>query len=283
MKRNDGDVNPFLKPRTHLIFLLSSIIALCAVLLIRFSIDSSPGGHSNSMAELPAINEEGEALIAIISGTPIYADHGTSQGAIDIEPPIVLPNFTLHSGQQQVVRLSDFRGRYVLLFFGYTHCPDVCPLTLEGFRRVDDELEEELRDDIAYLFVTLDPERDTPERLSEYLSNFDVPIEALWGNDEEIAEMGQPFGLEWEIIEPGEQTSMKPSGDHQHHLAKHEGDYLINHTSSRFLIDPEGLLIRRFLYHPDPNTSAAWILADLRPILKISDQDRSAVDVLRWQ
>ncbi|MCY4105844.1 MAG: SCO family protein [Chloroflexi bacterium] len=278
MKQED-ESKPFWKQPTNLIFLLSLLIALFAVAILHLSTETSSGNG----AEPSATDAQGGTVIAIVSGTPIHADPGVSRGAIDVEPAIVLPNFRLHSGPQHEVQLSDFRGRYVLLFFGYTHCPDVCPLTLDAFRRIQDALAEELQDDIVFLFVTLDQERDTPERLSEYISALDIPIVALWGNEEEIADMGQSFGLEWDIIGPSETASMPRSGEHQTHMVQHEGDYLIDHTSSRYLIDPAGRLIRRYLYHPDPGTSAAWMLADLLPILQGINQDRSAANAPRWQ
>ena len=255
------------KMQTKILLLLSSAITLIAMVIIFASFNGFPSNNDNSQSEFPSVNEKGAPIVAIVSGTPVYADVTIVNSGINIDPPVVLPDFTLQSNENDAVSLSDFKGKYVLLFFGYTHCPDVCPLTLDGFRRVKSELELNLNDKIVFMFITVDSIRDTPERLSEYLAAFNVPIVALWGTDEELSEIGKPFELEWEVIEPGSDSSMVSSGGHQHDHMLESEEYLINHTSSRFLIDPDGTLIRRYLYNSDPAISASLILADLRPLL----------------
>ena len=253
--------------QTKILFLISLVITITALVIIFASFNGFPSISDNSQPEFPPFNEKGDPIVAIVSGTPVYADGKIAISGVTIDPPVVLPDFTLQSNENDPVSLSDFKGKYVLLFFGYTHCPDVCPLTLGGFRRIKNELEENLNDDIIFMFITVDSIRDTPERLSEYLAAFDVPIVALRGTDEELSEIGKPFELKWEIIEPGAVSSMDSSNGHQHDHMLESGEYLIDHTSSRFLIDPDGALIRRYLYNSDPATSASLILADLRPLL----------------
>ena len=126
--------------------------------------------------------------MAVVSGTPIFGDEVVASTGLAIDPPRALPDFTLLSQEEQQVSLSDFRGKHVLLFFGYTNCPDVCPLTLDGFRRIHSDLEPEQQEQLAFVFISVDGARDTPQRLREYLAAFDVPVTALWGDDEEIAQ-----------------------------------------------------------------------------------------------
>lgn len=256
--------------QTQILFLTSLVITSIAMVIIFANFNGFPSISDNSQPKFPSVNEKGDPIVAIVSGTPVYADGKIANSGVKIDPPMVLPDFTLQSNENDPVSLSDFKGKYVLLFFGYTHCPDVCPLTLDGFRRIKNELEENLNDDIIFMFITVDGIRDTPERLSEYLAAFDVPIVALRGTDEELSVIGKTFELEWEIIEPSSDSSMDSSDGHQHDHMLEIGEYLIDHTSSRFLIDPDGALIRRYLYNSDPATSASLILADLRPLLNLS-------------
>lgn len=258
---------PQLLRHTRNILTLSVALASLAVLVMLRVVGRFTAENSTQPSDLAPANEAGEPLLAVVSGTPIYGDDVVASTGLTIDPPSALPDFTLLSQEEQPVRLSDFRGKYILLFFGYTNCPDVCPLTLDGFRRIRADLEAELQEQLAFVFISVDGVRDTPQRLREYLAAFDVPVTALWGNDEEIASVGEPFGLVWQIVEPGSDMAMNMSDGHEHKHEMGDGGYLIDHTSSRFLIDTEGRLIRRYLFLPDPAASAALILADLRPLL----------------
>lgn len=274
---------PTLRRRTNNILWLSFVFTLVALFLISRSINRSSIVDGNDPSKFASVNEEGEPIIAIVSGTPIYEKLEIANTGITIDPPQGLPNFSLLSHYEKPVSLKDFTGKYILLFFGYTNCPDVCPLTLDGFRRIYNELDEELRKHIAFLLISVDSARDTPERLREYLSAFDVPVTALWGEDEEISDVGEPFGLVRRIIEPGSEMKMKMPNDHENEHQSSENEYLIDHTSSRFLIDAEGRLIRRYLYSPDPATSADRILADLRPLLIYLNQNSALANETKLQ
>jgi protein SCO1/2 len=87
---------------------------------------------------------------------------------------------------------ADYRGRWMLVFFGYTNCPDECPLTLQKMATALEKLEP-LAERIAPLFITVDPARDTPARLASYLANFDTRIVGLTGNDEQIAATAKAY------------------------------------------------------------------------------------------
>jgi len=110
-------------------------------------------------------------------------------GITRVDPPRALQDFTLTNQDNQPTSLHQdnqptslrsLRGQYTLLLFGYTHCPDVCPLTLLKYKRVKDGLGE-LGDQIHFVFISVDGERDTPERLKPYLRNFDESFIGLTG------------------------------------------------------------------------------------------------------
>ncbi len=169
--------------------------------------------------------------------------------AATLDPPQPVPDFTLTAMQDGVeteVSLSDFQGEYVFLYFGYTFCPDVCPITLANLARVREQLGEDA-DQMQVIMVTVDPERDSPEQLADYVTRFDPTFVGLSGTDLDITAAGQPFGL---------------------YYARNEGSaatgYLVDHSSRTFLIDPDGNA-RLAFSHDTPDEA---ILADLRYLME---------------
>lgn len=151
-------------------------------------------------------------------------------------------SLTDHHGQRRT--LADFRGKVVALFFGYTQCPDVCPTSLATMSTVMSLLGE-ARDQVQVLFVSVDPERDTPELLAEYMPAFDAGFIGLYGNAEETARAAQAFRVIYQ-----------KSGDLQ-------GHYTVDHSAGTFLIDPQGQLRLYVRY----GASAESIAADIRALL----------------
>jgi protein SCO1/2 len=138
-----------------------------------------------------------------------------------------------HRGQRRTER--DFVGRPMLLFFGFTHCPDVCPTTLSAVSRWLEALGPDA-DRLAALFVTVDPARDTPAVLSDYLQAFDARIVGLTGSPEEVAYMLQAFRA----------------------FARQTGTGAFEHTAAVYLFDGEGVLLRLVDYtRPDEVNVAA--------------------------
>lgn len=146
-----------------------------------------------------------------------------------IDPPVELPDFTLTDQTGRPFQLSSLRGRVVLMFFGYTHCPDFCPTTLSDFTIIKHQLGEDAAD-VAFVFISVDGERDTPEVMANYVSVFDTSFIGLMGTEAEIQTAGAPFGL---TVERQAGTS---------------DNYLIDHTVSLFIIDREGRFVRRISY-----------------------------------
>lgn len=128
-------------------------------------------------------------------------------------------------------RLQDQRGKIVLLFFGYTSCPDACPTTLIRLTQTFALLGAE-RGDLLAALVTVDPVRDTPKALGEYLANFSLPAIGLSGSEEEIRKVVARYGASYKR---GQDTA--------------DGGYLIDHTDRVFLIDQQGAL--RYLFSRD--------------------------------
>ncbi|WP_167004743.1 SCO family protein [Comamonas sp. Tr-654] len=120
--------------------------------------------------------------------------------------------------------LKDFSGKVVAVFFGYTQCPDVCPTTLQELLEVKQALGAD-GDKLQAVFVSLDPERDTPEVLKAYLANFDESFVGLSGTADEIAAVAKDFKIFFKKV-PG----------------KVEGTYTLDHSAGTYLFDPQGRL-----------------------------------------
>lgn len=147
---------------------------------------------------------------------------------------------TDHHGQERT--LADFKGKVVTIFFGYTQCPDVCPTALSGMSTVMQELGPEA-DRVQVLFVTVDPERDTPELLAQYVPVFDARFLGLYGTPEKIAEVAKEFRVFY-----------RKSGD----LAGH---YTIDHTAGTYVFGPDGRPRLYVKHAEDPTVVAADIKA----------------------
>ena len=140
-----------------------------------------------------------------------------------LEEPLPVPDFALTDQHGQPFRFSDQQGNVVLLFFGYTQCPDVCPTTLATWKKIHKALGEDV-ERVRFVFVTVDPERDTPERLGLHVNAFNPDFTGLVGPEEELEAIYQLFG----VIHEKDTSSGSAAG------------YLVNHTATTFVLDPEG-------------------------------------------
>ena len=130
---------------------------------------------------------------------------------------------------------SDLKGKWHLVFFGYTHCPDTCPTALNEMALALDRLGKQ-RDAVAIVFITLDPERDTSEALKSYVESFDAPIVALTGTAEAVAQAAKNYRV---------------------YYAKHpraDGDYDMDHSAVVYVMDPAGRFSATFT--PDSTSQA---------------------------
>ena len=151
-------------------------------------------------------------------------------------------DFTLTGTSGTPVYLKDLRGQIVLLFFGYTSCPDACPSTLAKIQRALNLLTEEQGEQVRTVFVSVDPERDSPKILKDYVDYFGVNAIGLTGSKAEIDQVVNAYQAHYLII-PGETGSW----------------YSINHTTTVFLHDKQGAVRYLFLYDHDPEQLAEAI------------------------
>lgn len=134
------------------------------------------------------------------------------------------PPFELDGPNGTTVRLSDFEGMAVVLFFGYTHCPDVCPISLAKIDRALEMVGEKAKD-VQVIMVSVDPERDTPEVLEEYVAHFDPTFIGVTGDANTINRVATTYGIFYEAEEGSEATG-----------------YLITHTATIMVVDQDGYL-----------------------------------------
>lgn len=169
----------------------------------------------------------GIAAIAIIPGVQdrILGPAGTaSSGRALVGGP-----FTLTDQTGKTVTDKDFRGRYMLVFFGYTHCPDICPAGLQLISAALDKIGDKANN-VTPVFVSVDPQRDTPETLAAYVKNFSDRVVGLSGTPEQVAAIAKAYRVFYEKT-PNEND---PSS------------YGMNHTSIIYLMGPDGEYVSHF-------------------------------------
>ena len=159
-------------------------------------------------------------LLALASCTPTGPQFQSS----DITGSSFGRDFALHDPAGNARTLADFRGKAVVVFFGYTQCPDVCPTTLATLAEAMKQLGKDA-DRVQVLFITVDPERDTADLLSKYVPAFDPRFLGLRGNAEETARTAKEFKILYE-----KQPGASP------------GSYTMDHSAGTFIFDPQGRL-----------------------------------------
>ncbi len=163
-----------------------------------------------------------------------------------IDPPLPMADFQLTDHNGNAFRLSETKGNLVLLFFGYTYCPDVCPITLAEFKQIRESLGKQA-DKVRFIFITVDPQRDSPQVLAKHLRNFDPNIIGLTGEEEELATVWKQFGAYREI-----------------RLQEGSENYLVDHTARIYVLDANQSLILTYPY----DIGAKNLLEDVRHLLK---------------
>jgi protein SCO1/2 len=139
--------------------------------------------------------------------------------------------FSLVGTDGKPVTDRDFRGRYMLIFFGFTHCPDICPAELQVIAQALDQLGDKAKN-VVPVFITLDPERDTPEAMANYVKSFGPNFVGLTGSPEAIAAAAKAYRVSYSKVENNDSP----------------GDYSVDHSALVYLMDPEGRYVTHFSY-----------------------------------
>ena len=155
-------------------------------------------------------------LLAGCGGEPEYTAHDIAGVMPDLA-------FELTDDQGETVTEADYDGRLKLLFFGYTNCPDICPATMSRIRAALGGLDDDVRDNVDVLFLSVDPERDTPKRLEQYTSSFGDAFVGLTGNQDQLKTLTKRYRVTYGYGEPND-----------------NGFYLVSHSSAIFVFGPEG-------------------------------------------
>lgn len=155
---------------------------------------------------------------------------------------------------------ADFRGQYMLVFFGYTNCPDICPVGLQNMTLALDELGAD-GEAIAPIFITVDPHRDTVEIMRDYAANFHPRLIALTGASDRVAEALRAYRVY--SADAHSSAAEPPHADAVAADPSDNEDYLVDHTSIFYLMGPDGAYVTHFSHVTPPADMAAILRAEL--------------------
>jgi protein SCO1/2 len=204
-------------------------------------IGKTPNSRLTLFATLAVTVVGAAVLLYIILGNrpapaanpPAIVEGGqTFDGITVVNPPRALQDFTLVDQHNKPVSLSSLRGKATLLLFGYTHCPDVCPITLFNFKQIKKALGDQA-DKMQFVFISVDGERDTPDKIAEYVNKFDEAFIGLSGDEATLRRIAPDYNLYF-----GKAAGKDSTQD----------SYLVDHTSNTFLIDAGGRLIALYTF-----------------------------------
>lgn len=176
-----------------------------------------------------------------------FRDHPGGLAPLELAPKPEGGDFTLQ-GVKGPVRLADLRGRVVLIYFGYTTCPDICPTNLAFIAAALRELSPEELGRVQVLFISVDPERDDLPRLADYAAYFHPNVLGITGTPQQVSEVAALYGAAY-------------------HRAEQENsalEYLVDHSAFTYLVDASGRLVRTL----DHATPAAEIRAAIEELLQ---------------
>ena len=168
-------------------------------------------------------------LVSIALAATVRADDATLKAGT-FDPPRAAPDFTLRGSDGSDLSLSRYHGKVVVLFFGYTHCPAVCPTTLATLASAHKRLGDDAKD-LQIVYVTVDPDHDDVARLREYLANVNPTFRGATGTPAALEAVRRDYGVSSTKLEEG----------------------LFNHSSSTFLIDRAGMLRAMMPYGQPPD------------------------------
>ncbi len=174
--------------------------------------------------------------------------------------PAIGGPFTLVDHTGKSVSDTAFRGRFMLVFFGYTFCPDVCPTNIQTISDAMDLLGEQA-DMVQPLFVTIDPERDTTEVMADYVSNFHPRLVGLTGTSDQVPAAAKAYRVYYSKYypPPASLSGEQESGDEKAGEGEENSDYFMNHSSATYMMDRDGKFITHFGHGIDSEDMAERI------------------------
>lgn len=169
------------------------------------------------------------ATVSLVGG--YYLGNLASNKKVELKTATVIPDprplqdFTLVDFNQEAFTLEQLKGQWSLIFFGYTNCPDICPMALTSMVEVNKALSKEpdIASQVQTVFISVDPERDTPQHLKDYVSFFNPDFLAATGEDAELRALTKQLALSYKI-----------------HQADDKGNYLVDHSAWLIVINPAG-------------------------------------------
>ena len=175
-------------------------------------------------------------FVAAIAAFVLYGGGTGGKIVASIGGPFALVD---HNGQPKTDK--NFRGRYMLIYFGYTYCPDVCPTALQSMTQAMGRLDPKTQKKIIPIFITIDPQRDTAKQLNAYVDNFYPSMIGLTGTPAEIAKTAGVYRVYFNRAKGADKEST---------------DYLMDHSSIVFLMDPNGEYVTHFTHATPPEKMA---------------------------
>lgn len=163
-----------------------------------------------------------------------------TKGGETANAPLIGGDFSLTDGAGKTVTNHDFQGRYMLVYFGFTHCPDICPTSLLLIQNALKQLGDKGKK-VVPIFITLDPERDTPETVGQYVAHFGPELVGLSGTPEQIKQVADAYKIYYRKVEDKDSAM----------------GYVIDHSGFMYLMGPDGKYVTHF-----PHTIAEQSLTD---------------------
>ena len=193
------------------------------------------------------------AVLGALLLLPVAGQAGSGGGTV-LKPPRLVANLSLVDQHGARVTADSLAGQWTVLFFGFTHCPDVCPTTLARLAGVQRRLPENIRRQVRFMLVSVDPMRDTPERLAEYVDQFGQDFIGATAPMGELAPLLRELGVSYAY-------TTQPSGEHAGHDAHaHHGSpaYTVTHSETLYVLDPQA---RFYAVFTDPTDDYALLRA----------------------
>lgn len=181
-------------------------------------------------------------LLAAVAGLAVYQLQGGRDDGLPQGGPIALPST---AGEFSLDQLAE--DQLAVVFFGYTWCPDVCPMSLAVVRQAREAMSPERRERVVPLMVSVDPERDTLARLEAYLAYFGDDFIGATGSQAQLEDIAERYGVVWRKVETPDSAL----------------DYTVDHSASLYLVDRDGEIRRRVLHSPTPGPLQAALDAEL--------------------